>query len=452
MTNSFSIFKPHKYQSEAIKWLCSKPEVGLFLPPGLGKTAISLYAFDVLQRANKIDKLFIIAPIRPIYLVWPNEISKWAQFNGIKYAILHGKDKEKALLEDADVYLINPEGLKWFSRHVTKLFSTGKWALLVDESSNFKNSRSKRFKLLKKWLNYFERRSILTGTPAPNGLENIWSQLFILDGGHRLGKFITAYRNKYFYPSGYMGYEHELQPGADKLIYEKIDDIVMHKSRDEINMPDLLRNIIQVKLPSPATKVYKDMAREYLAIADKEVITAVNAAVMSGKLKQISNGAVYSEDGSTAIVHDAKIDAIQELLDSLEGQPLLVFYEFKHDLNRLKKTFSAPNLGGGVKPKDASEIVQKWNAGEIPILLLHPKSAGHGLNLQAGGCHDVCWFSITWDQELHEQAISRVWRQGIDSAVTSHYIVAKSTIDEYIMTILDGKADLQNALLEAIKK
>jgi len=237
------------------------------------------------------------------------------------------------------------------------------------------------------------------------------------------------------------------------MIYEQIDDIIMHKGREEIDMPGLLVNKILIDLPRPARKVYRDMQDEYLSIVEEDIVTAANAAVMSGKLKQISNGAVYDEEQKVGFVHDNKIEAITELVEGLEGQALLVFYEFRHDLSRLQTAFpEAPFLGGGTKPSESKKIIDGWNAGEIPILFLHPGSAGHGLNLQDGGCHDVCWFSITWDQELHEQATSRVWRQGVDDDVTAHYLVCRDTIDEHIMQILDGKANLQNALLNALKK
>ena len=446
-------FKPHKYQVEAITWLLKKPSAGLFFPPGLGKTAIALNAFKILRDKGIVNKVLVIAPIRVCHIVWPEEIKKWVDFYDLTSTVLHGKDKERRLSEDVDVYLLNPDGMKWFSRHVTKLLSAGDWMLIVDESSNFKNSRSKRFKTLKKWLSKFKRRVIMTGTPAPNGLENLWGQIFILDGGKRLGPYITAFRNKYFFPSGYMGYEHTLQPGADQEIYKKIDDIVVHKSRDEIDMPDLLVNRIPIELPPAGMKIYREMKNEFLAIADEKLLTAVNSAVMSGKLKQISNGASYDEGKEIAYVHDAKIEALQELIESLQGCPLLVFYEFRHDLSRLMSVYpEAPYLGGGITPRDAAMTITEWNKGNVPILFLHPQSAAHGLNLQAGGCQDVCWFSITWDQELHEQATSRVWRQGVDGAVTVHYLIGRNTIDEHIMQILDGKANLQNALLLALEK
>jgi len=447
-------FNAHKYQLDAVKWVVSNNCSGLFLPPGLGKTAVMLQSFVYLKKAGIIDKMVVIAPIRVMQLVWPEEIKKWANFNHITCTVLHGAKKDDRLYDDVDLYIVNPDGLKWFTKKVKDLTSEGKWMLTVDESSNFKNGRSGRFKMLKKWVKYFDRRVILTGTPAPNGFENLWSQIHILDSGTRLGKFITSYRNMFFFPSGYMGYEYRLQDGAKEKIYGKIDDIIMHKGREEIDMPDLIKNVINVELPSQARKIYSDMSIQFLAVAeDEQLMLATTAAVMSGKLKQIANGASYGEDKVASVIHESKIDAVKELHEGMEGQPLLIFYEYRHDLSRLQDAFSdAPHLGGGVSAKEAEVTVKKWNSGEVPILFLHPASAGHGLNLQSGGCHDVCWFSITWDQELHEQAISRVWRQGVEYAVTSHYIVAKDTIDEQIMEVLDGKEKLQSALLNALKK
>jgi SNF2 family DNA or RNA helicase len=251
-----------------------------------------------------------------------------------------------------------------------------------------------------------------------------------------------------------MGYQHTLIPGAEAKIYDKINDLVMHKSRDELDMPGLSQNTIAVSLDIDARQVYTDMKRHLLAQLDEDnQVIAVNGAVMAGKLKQIANGAVYNEDRSTFEIHKEKISAVKELLDSLEGRPLLVFYEYHHDLERLLKAFpNTPVMGSSTNPKDAARYLDQWNKGLIPLMFLHPASAGHGLNMQSGRCSDVCFFSITWDQELHEQAIGRVWRQGVKSAVTVHYIVARNTIDERIMRVLHDKEALQSALLDALKK
>jgi SNF2 family DNA or RNA helicase len=444
----------HEYQKDGVHWMLRNQNCGMFLPPGLGKTAIVLQAFKWMQKHAAAQKMIVIAPIRVMHLVWPIEIKKWADFNKLTITILHGPKKTQALSKDTDIYVINPEGLKWFSKYASEFFEgPNKWALVIDESSNFKNGRSQRFKLIKKW-NYFDRRIILTGTPAPNGLINLWSQIYILDQGARLGKFVTAFRNRYFYPAGYMGYEFRLQDNADQRIYEAINDIVMHKGREEIDMPELITNEINVQLPLIARHTYEEMKRDFVALHNGKIIAAPTASTMGNKLRQMSSGAVYTDDDGTWVdVHDAKIEAVKELSDSLDGNPLLIFYEYRHDLARLQKAFpDSRYLGGGVKTKEAKEIVTLWNASEIPQLLLHPASAGHGLNLQEGKCTDLCWFTITWDQEMHEQAIGRVWRQGQKNGVTSHYIVADDTIDRHVIDVLEGKNNLQTALLNALKK
>ena len=447
------VFYPHEYQTDGIHWLLRNPSAGLFLPPGLGKTAIVLQAYKHMIEHGVVDKLLVVAPIRVSHLVWPAEVSKWLNFEKFSVSVLHGNDKTQKLNTDADIYVINPEGLKWLSKHIITLLGDNRWLLVVDESSNFKNARSQRFKLIKKWHNLFSRRAILTGTPAPNGLINLWSQIHILDQGQRLGKFITAFRNRYFFPAGYMGYEYRLQEGADQRIYDAIDDVVMHKGREEISMPDLVTNKIVVSLPSDARSSYNEMKRDFVSSHEGQIIAAPTASTMGNKLRQMSSGAVYTSSDQWIEIHAQKLEAVKELCDSLEGNPLLIFYEYRHDLQRLQKLFpSSRYLGGGVTPSDAKEIVTLWNNNEIPQLILHPASAGHGLNLQESLCTDICWFTITWDQELHEQAIGRIWRQGQTRGITSHYIITDNSIDEHVMDVLEGKSTLQSALLNALKK
>jgi SNF2 family DNA or RNA helicase len=325
--------------------------------------------------------------------------------------------------------------------------------LVVDESSNFKNGRSVRFRLLKQMVGMFSRRVIMTGSPAPNGLKNLWSQIYLLDAGDRLGRFVTHFYNRFFYASGYMGYEHSLQPGADTKIYSLIGDIVMHKSRDLLDMPGLVSNIIRVELPPDAREAYNNMKREMVADIDGEEITAVNAAVKIGKLQQMANGAIYGPGGNALGVHTAKIDALKDLHEELEGRPLLVFYNYLHDLAQLNKAFpGTPALGGHTKHADAQRHIDEWNRGELPLMFLHPASAAHGLNLQTGGCTDVCFFSIPWDRELYDQATARVWRQGVKSGVTVHHIVGEGTIDDAILGVLWHKHTVQEALLTALVK
>jgi len=449
-------FIPHPYQKDGIKWLISRMFSGLLMSPGLGKTAIVLSAYKILKKKGMVDKVFIVAPLRVCHLVWPKEIIKWSNFNGITIGVLHGSKKDKTIQEDYDMYVINPGGLKWLEGQVKKGFLKDKlkWWLVVDESSNFKNGRSQRFKILKKMLQLFWRRTILTGTPAPNGLINLWSQIYILDLGTRLGQYITAFRNNYFYPSGYLGYDYRLQDEADQRIYDQIDDIVMHKGNEELDLPPRVDNYIPIAIPPRAREAYEDMKRHFIAEIDPdELIVAVNAAVKTGKLHQLANGGMYTEDGEALVVHNAKTDALQELAEGLEGKPLMIFYEYEHDLQRIRQAFShhVPALGK-LSPKEDIKLERKWNRGEVPIIALHPASAGHGLNLQDADCGDICWYSITFDLELYIQAVARVHRQGVKNTVMVHHLVAEDTIDERILRILDGKMNVQQALLEELKQ
>jgi SNF2 family DNA or RNA helicase len=290
---------------------------------------------------------------------------------------------------------------------------------------------------------------ILTGTPAPNGLIQLWSQIFILDIGKRLSKYITHYRTKYFYQVGYMGYEYKLIPDADKLIYQVVDDIIMHKSSDELDLPPIIYNEIKVQLPKAAYAIYEDMRKH--AIANDDTLVAINAAAQGSKLKQIANGNVYTEDKKSVHMHNEKLEAIKDLVEELSGRPLLVMYEYLHDLISLQNFFKdAPNIGGG--SKDLNKVITEWNSGEIPVMFLQPQAGGHGLNLQDSGCHDIAWFSIPFDLELYLQANARVHRQGVKNSVTIHHIIAENTIDEKIMNVLKGKDTLQNALLQALLK
>ena len=446
-----SSFEPHDYQQDGINWILSHQGAGLFLPPGLGKTSITLSAIDVLKQANEIDRVLIIAPLRVCYMVWRQEVDKW-DFP-FTIGLLHGKDKDTVVRQKHDIYLINPEGINWLVHSHMQLFSKYKFMLVCDESTLFKNHSSLRFKMLKHILPMFKRKLILTGTPAPNGLLQLWSQLFILDGGKRLGKNISAFRRQWFIPN-YDKFGYIMRDGADDQIYTAINDIVMHKSTDELELPEKLYNTILVQLPTTALKLYKEIKNDFISqIEDETLITAMNAASQASKLKQIANGMLYNDDKEGVNIHDEKLSAIEELVDSLGGRPLLVVYEFNHDLHKLQSTFkNAPRIGGGVTGKELESIVERWNKGQLPVLLIQPKAGGHGLNMQDGGCHDIVWYSITFDLELYEQVNARVHRQGVKNTVTIHHIVAESTVDKKIMRVLEGKAKLQDALLDSLLK
>ena len=441
----------HKYQEDAVNWLIGNAQSGLFLPPGLGKSLITLHSFKILKNAGITDRLLIVAPLRVIYMVWPREVEKWG-FD-FSVGILHGPDKDSVIRRKHDIYVINPEGLKWlFTNHLT-LFSKFRFALVCDESTLFKNYSSQRFKLLKNYVCLFKRRHILTGTPVPNGLLQLWSQIFLLDKGKRLGKNISAYRAKWFTPD-YTGFGYNLKDGADLDIYARIDDIIMHKSHDELDLPERLNNIIPIQLAKSIMANYKDMKDKFtIELEDTDTsIFALNAASKAMKLKQIANGMIYDDDRQPVFLHSSKLDAAEELVESLSGSPLMIVYEYLHDLRILKDTFNAPHIGGGISGKELEAIVNNWNRGKIPVLLYQCSAASHGLNLQDGGCSDVLWYSLTTDLEAYEQVNKRVHRQGVKNSVTVHHLVAEKTIDEKIMLMLEQKDELQKSLLEYFLK
>lgn len=445
-------YKLHDYQKDALSWILSHNSSGLFLPPGLGKTLITLSAINILKTAKHVDRIVIVAPLRVIYMVWRQEAEKWG-FN-FSIGLLHGPDKDSVIRKKHDIYLINPEGLKWlFTNHLAFFNKNLDYMLVCDESTLFKNHASQRFKLLKKYLSIFRRRLILTGTPAPNGLLQLWSQVFILDKGKRLGKGITEYRRRWFMPD-YTGFGYELREGADTEIYSAIDDLVMHKSHNELNLPERLNNIIEVELGKQTMISYKAMKDHFAAELEdvEDEVFALNAAAKAMKLKQIANGMVYDNDKQPVFVHNEKLNAAEELVESLSGSPLMIVYEYLHDLKVLKDTFNAPHIGGGISGKELDKIVADWNKGRIPVLLYQCSAASHGLNLQDGGCSDVLWYSLTFDLEAYEQVNKRVHRQGVKNSVTIHHLVAKGTVDEKIMTVLEQKNKLQSSLLEYFLK
>lgn len=448
------IFNPHDYQKDAIDFILDKEQAGLFVPVGLGKTACSLSAIKKLKHQNKIDRVLIIAPLRVCYLVWPKEIEKWENFNGLTISIAHGKNREKALNSNSDIVVINPDGLQFLARTIGSkkfTFKGKRWMLIVDESSNFKNSSSARFKLLKRMTYNFERKIILTATPAPNGLLQLWSQVFVLDDGERLGKSFSAYRSRYFYQSDYMGYIYAPYDWAEDKIYEKINDLIMHKSSDELDLPERIDNFIPVDIGDKARVFYEKMKKDMMIQLGDKLVTAVNAAVVAGKLKQIANGGIYDEDGNTLDIHDEKTKAVKEIVESLAGRPLLVFYEYNHDLSRLKKAFPSARVLGN-KAEDLDSLVNDWNNSLIPILLIQVASGSHGLNLQGSDCHDVVWYSLPYDRELYVQACGRVHRQGVKNSVTIHHIVGQKTIDERIVDVLKNKEKVETDLLMALLK
>lgn len=425
--------------------------------------------------------MLIVAPLRVCYSVWPAEAERWTEFKHLKVSLLHGTDRERRLKEPADIYLINPEGLEWLlgvtkTRSVktnkvsvvanVKKFKTYNFdTLVLDELSKFKHTNTGRFKALRQVLVYFTRRWGLTGSPAPNGLLDLFGQCYCLDMGKALGEYITHYRAHYFVPTGAFGWR--LNAGSDKLIYERVRNLALRmEATDYLDLPEKIDNLIVFDLPTEAREVYDSMEQEMLALVDSNVITAVNAATVSGKCRQIVSGALYKElvDPLTGIprkgkreyvvIHDAKIHALSELIDELQGQPLLVAYEYGHDLDRLLKFFgkTVPYIGGGVSAKRASSLERAWNSNELSVLLAHPASVGHGLNLQHGQARNVAWFTLTWNYELYDQFNRRVLRQGnTGHNVIVHHFVARNTIDSAVLAALRSKKRTQNLLLDALK-
>lgn len=450
-------WEPHEYQKEAVKFLITHGSGSLWLDPGLGKTAVVLEAFRILKLKGLAKKMLVIAPLRPVYGVWPIETKKWEQFASYSIGVLHGGGKDKILNKNHDIYVINFEGLRWLA---VKL--NGKpWPfeiLVVDEISYMKNTQTQRFKTLKPLLNNFDRRWGLTGSPAPNSLLDIFGPQYIIDQGATFGPFISKFRTEYFYPSGYGGYEWKILPDGEKRIYEKLGEKVLRMAAlDHLDLPELAYNDIRIDLPEGAKTIYEDFEKKLTIELDTGNVTAVNAAVAVMKGQQIANGGSYlDQDGTdmarkTIHIHDAKTEAVLDLVEELSGQPCIIGYHFQHDLERLQAAFpGAPVIGSGVVGKALDDITQRWNAGEVPVLLAHPMSAGHGLNLQGAG-HAVIWYSLTWSLETYEQFIRRLWRQGQKNHIMVHHIIARNTVDEAIMLAIKRKDKTQQSLLNAVR-
>lgn len=474
-------WKPHAYQRKAVKFLLEHAASALFLDPGLGKTSITLAAIKLLKQKKVLDKVLLIAPLRVCYSVWPRETDKWTDFSGLKVAVLHGPKKESALKSEADVYVINPEGLDWLLKTKKTKTAQGKTkvdvdlrrfkalgfdTLVVDELSKFKHTNTNRFKGLKLVLNTFRRRWGLTGSPASNGLLDLFGQCYVLDQGRTLGQYISHYRMKYFVPS-HDGFNWNIREGAEQEIYERISPLALRMAADDyLDMPALIENNIRVDLPGDVMVMYDQLEEELIAKIDSKIVVASTAAAASIKCRQVANGGIYLDQEVQALIklpkssrewvnlHTEKVDALADLIDELQGSPLLVAYDFEHDLDRLREKLGKdiPYIGGGVSAKRSAELEQLWNAGKLPVLLGHPQAMAHGLNLQEMG-HHVCWHSLTWDYELYDQFIRRVLRQGNKSKkVFVHHIMARGTIDEVVLAAVKSKRRGQNALFEALKK
>lgn len=441
-------YSPHEYQSYATNFILKHPISAVFLDMGLGKSVITLSAiFDLALDSFLIRKVLVIAPLRVARDTWPSEIEKWDHLKSLTYSMAIGTEQERrlALMQNVDVYLINRENVDWLVNKSGLPFDYD--MLVVDELSSFKAYGSKRFKALRRVRPKVKRIVGLTGTPSGNGLMDLWAEIGVLDMGQRLGRFITHYRNSFFTPdkrNQQIVFSYKPLPGAEDEIYRRISDITISmKNTDYLKMPECVINEIPVQLSDIERKVYDTMKRDLVLSLEGQEIDAGSAASLSNKLLQMANGAVYADDGSVVNIHDRKLDALEDVIEAANGKPVLITYWYKHDLNRILEHFPAERL-------DSAVSIKRWNDGEIPVAVIHPASAGHGLNLQTGGS-TLVWFGLTWSLELYQQTNARLWRQGQKDTVVIHHIITKGTIDEQVMNVLRLKDKTQTALIDAVK-
>jgi len=439
---------PHDYQRYATDFIINNPISAVLLEMGLGKSVISLTAInDLMLDYFDVSRTLVIAPLRVANSTWPDEIKKWDHLKHLNYSVVIGSEKERldALEKPAHIYLINRENVDWL---ITKSGIPWKFDMVViDELSSFKSYQAKRFKSLLKARPKVKRIVGLTGTPSSNGLMDLWAEFRILDMGERLGRYITHYRQNFFVPdkrNQQMIFSYKPKDGAEKKIYSLISDITISmKSKDFLKMPECIMNEVVVSLSEKEQKLYDSLKQDMVLSLEENEIDAINAAALSNKLLQMSNGAVYNDDKESLHIHDRKLDALEDLIEGANGKPVLVAYWFKHDLEKIKVRFDVREI------KSAKDI-SYWNEGKIPVALIHPASAGHGLNLQAGGS-TLIWFGLTWSLELYQQTNARLYRQGQDSTVVIYHILTKGTIDEDVMKALKAKEKIQDALIESVK-
>lgn len=442
-------YSPHNYQTYATDFIVGHPEAAVFLDMGLGKSVITLTALlDLCLDRFEIAKVLVIAPLRVARDTWTVELQKWDHLKCFTYATVIGSvsEREAALREKAHIYLINRENVSWLIEGSGFPFDFD--MIVIDELSSFKSYQAKRFRSLLRVRPTVKRIVGLTGTPAGNGLTDLWAEFRILDLGKRLGRFITHYRNRYFLPdkrNGMTVYSYKPLPGAEDAIYRQISDItVSMKAVDHLDMPECIFNDVTVSLSEEERQKYDTLRNDLILSLGEDEIDASNAASLSNKLSQMANGAVYGEDKAVHRIHDRKLDALEDLIESANGKPVLVAYWYRHDLERIRARFGVREIR---TPTDISD----WNAGKIPVAVIHPASAGHGLNLQAGGS-TLIWFGLTWSLELYLQTNARLWRQGQTAkTVVIHRIVAEGTVDELMLKALDRKERSQNSLIDAVR-
>ena len=447
-------YNPHDYQKYVIEYIEKHPVSAVFLDMGLGKTSITLTAINnLLFDYFSVHKILVIAPLRVAKTTWSAEINKWDHLKDLKYSIVVGTPAERknALKADADIYIINRENIPWLTEYMGAAFDFD--MVVIDELSSFKNYQAKRFKALMRVRPSVKRIVGLTGTPSSNGLMDLFAEFKLLDMGERLGRFIGRYRNTYFMPdkrNGQVIFSYKPLPGAEDTIYRKISDITISmKAADHLKMPKLVTTDYEVALSEKEQRKYKELKDNMVLQLSDDEITAANAASLSNKLCQMANGAIYDDDKSVIHVHDRKLDALEDIIESMNGKPVLVAYWFKHDYDRIADKLKALNIP--FEKLDTTVSIEKWNNGKIPVALIHPASAGHGLNLQDGGSALV-WFGLTWSLELYQQTNARLYRQGQNSdTVVIMHIAAKGTIDEQILKALNKKDGTQSALINAVK-
>ena len=439
-------YKPHEYQSFATDFVLEHPACGLILDMGLGKSVITLTAlWSLLLDSFDVGKVLVVAPKRVAENTWPTELAKWEHLDGLTWSLVLGSEKERraALQRRAKIYIINRENVAWLVDNYRWDFDT----LVIDELSSFKNSKAQRFRALKRVRPRISRVIGLTGTPQPNGLLDLWPQMYLLDMGQRLGRFVGGYRERFFLPdkrNREVIYSYKPKEGAEEKIYELISDIcISMKAADYLDMPELVASRVEVQMNAKEQKLYEGFEQDMVLHLKDGDLDAVNAAALSGKLVQMANGAVYGDNRQVHLIHDRKLDALEDIIEAANGKPLMVAYWFKHDLERIRQRFD-------VRTIDTPEDIADWNAGKIPVALIHPASAGHGLNLQDGGS-SIVWFGLTWSLELYQQLNARLWRQGQKHTVVVQHLVTAGTHDEDIVRALEQKDMSQTALIAAVK-
>jgi superfamily II DNA or RNA helicase len=442
-------WKPHGYQERGIEWLTHKISAALFLAPGMGKTSITLAAINVLRKEKLAKRVLILAPLTVCVTTWDSEPRKWKQFQGLKLGLAHGPDKKLVLNDEYyDIVIMNYDGLAWAAPMLAKGHTFD--VLVCDELTKLKHSSSKRFKLIKPLLPSFKFKWGLTASPTANGLIDLFGQIFVLDCGSRLGRYITHFRAKYFHQEPWDQYRWYITPEKATDLTNHIADLAMYMDpKDYLALPGLLDVVRPVKLKDMTQ--YKFLRDEYILKMQDTVITAVNAGVLTNKLRQFTGGALYTEGTTWEEINSDKVDELVELAEELNGEPLIVAYEFNHEAERLLKVFpTAKAIRGGMNTKDVQNIVAQWNAGSIPVLLIQPQAGAHGINLQGGGSA-ICWFSLTYNLESYMQLIARIYRQGQKSIVRNYLLVAQGTVDEALVQVLSDKTATQDGVFRALK-